>query len=109
VNGQPTGDRTENAPAKVYGAILFQTLVSAFTYLAATRAMRELSPASLLVARVELSALVFGLILLATPGRKLPPREAWLPIAAFGFLVGPLNQGLFLVGLDRSSSVHAGS
>jgi len=95
------------APARVYAAILVQTVLSGLTYLAASRAMVELSPAMVLVVRVMASAAIFAAILALTPGRLLPPRDAWWPIIIFGFLVGPLNQGLFLYGLERSKPVHA--
>jgi drug/metabolite transporter (DMT)-like permease len=97
----------QRAPARVYAAILFQTVVSGFTYLAASRAMVELSPPMVLVTRVLASAAIFAAILALTPGRLLPPRGAWLSVLFFGFLVGPLNQGLFLYGLERSKPVHA--
>ncbi len=96
-----------SASPRVYGAILGQTLVSGFTYLAASRAMTELPPAAVLVVRVLLSAVLFGAILALTPGPRLPPRGTWRTLVLFGFLVGPLNQGLFLVGLERSRPVHA--
>ncbi|MHB8873207.1 MAG: DMT family transporter [Myxococcaceae bacterium] len=105
--GDRTAERVGRAAPRVYGAILLQTVISAFTYLAAARAMRELSPATVLVVRVGLSALIFAAILALTPGPKLPPRGALVTVAFFGFLAGPLNQGLFLAGLQRSRPVHA--
>jgi drug/metabolite transporter (DMT)-like permease len=91
----------------VWAALLAQTLISAGTYLAAKRALAEMSPFALVLCRFILSAAVFALLLAILPGRALPPRAA-LPMTLFlGFLVGPLNQGLFFYGLARSVPAHS--
>lgn len=104
-----SGDRSQTSVAtvRVYAAILAQQLISALTYLAAAQAMVELAPETVLVVRVLASAGLFALILAVTPGRRLPPKSALWPLVGLGFLVGPVNQGLFLVGLHRSRPVHA--
>lgn len=98
---------TSSAMPRVYAALAGQTLISAFTYLAAKRAMEELSPGNLVMVRLLLSAVVFALILVLSPGPILPPRRAWGTLFALGLLCGPLNQGLFLFGLSRSNAAHA--
>lgn len=91
----------------VYAALIVQTLISAGTYLAARRAMVEISPLTLVLARFALSSSVFVLLLLATPGPKLPPRRLLPRLLVLGVLCGPLNQGLFFLGLYRSTPAHA--
>lgn len=93
--------------ASVWAALLGQTLISAFTYLAAKRSMRELDAVNLLLLRVFLSSGLFAIILMLTPGRKLPPKEMLWPLLGLGFLAGPINQGFFLYGLSSSSAAHA--
>ncbi|HLL84209.1 MAG TPA: DMT family transporter [Longimicrobium sp.] len=91
----------------LYVALSTQTLISAGTYLAAKRAMVELDPLTLIACRFGLSASVFVLILLVTPGLKLPPGRAVKRLLYLGFLAGPLNQGLFFFGLSKSTPAHA--
>lgn len=94
-------------PSLVYAALTVQTLISAGTHLVAKRAMAEIHPLSLVLARFLLSASVFVLVLWLTPGAKLPPRGLWGRIAALGLLAGPLNQGCFFQGLSLSTPAHA--
>lgn len=91
----------------VYGALVGQTLISAATYLAAKRAMEELSPFELVMARFALSGTVYALLLVSLPGRVLPPRSALRRVFVLGLLAGPINQGFFFWGLDRSVAAHA--
>jgi drug/metabolite transporter (DMT)-like permease len=37
----------------------------------------------------------------------LPPRALWPKLALFGLLAGPINQGLFLYGLSKTTAAHA--
>jgi drug/metabolite transporter (DMT)-like permease len=94
-------------PARVYAALAVQTLISAGTYLAAKRAMQELAPLEVVMARMALCGVVFAGILVFTPGRVLPPRASLPLVVALGLLAGPLNQGLFFWGLSRSLPAHA--
>lgn len=95
-------------PRAVLAAILGQTLLSAGTHLAAKQATLYVAPLLLVTLRLTLSAVVFALLLLATPGPKLPPRESWKWLLGYGFVAGPLNQGLFMFGLARSKATHGG-
>ncbi len=94
-------------PPRVYAALLGQTAISGLTYLVAKRAMSVLSPLNLVGTRLVLSASLFVVLLTLSPGPLFPPRKAWLPLALLGLLCGPINQGLFLVGLARSTPAHA--
>ena len=78
---------------------------SAGTYLAAKRALVELSPFELALVRFTCAAAIYGVLL----GRARPQvdREDLLPLVLLGAIAVPLNQGLFLLGLSRSSPGHA--
>lgn len=91
----------------VYAALVLQVVINAGTYLAGKRAMQELPPTTAVLWRFLLCALAFCLLLLFTPGPKLPPRSEWRRVLLLGFLAGPLNQMLFFAGLARSTASHA--
>lgn len=95
-------------PLPVLFAVLGQTFISAGTHLAARQATQEMPPLLLVTLRLACSAVLFALILAVTPGPRLPPRSEWKRVAFFGLLAGPLNQGLFMVGLAHSKATHAG-
>src|SRR5262245_24546558 len=88
-------------------ALLLQAAISAGTFLVAKRALVEVPVGTLMFWRFLLSAVVFSLILLVLPGRALPPRRAIPAALMLGLLAGPLNQGLFFAGLQRSTAAHA--
>lgn len=93
--------------ARVYAALLTQTAISAGTFLVAKYALSEIDAVSLAICRFLLSFAVFGAILVVTPGRVLPPRSALGWLLFLGMLAGPVNQGLFFYGLQRSTAAHA--
>ncbi len=93
--------------AVVYLALTGHTLISGITYLAAKRVIREISPGTLVVVRLTLAAVLLTVLLLVTSGARFPPPGARLRVLGLGLLAGPLNQGLFLTGLARSTAVHA--
>ena len=95
------------APLSVYAALTGQVLLSAGTYLAARRAMQEVAPLNLVLWRFLLSSSVFVLLLLLTPGPKLPPPGLRLRVLLLGLVAGPINQGMFFLGLKGSSPAHA--
>lgn len=97
------------APA-VFIALLAHTLISAGTHLAARASTTALSPMSVAVLRMTLTACVFLVIIALHPtfrGRRLPPREDRLRFFFWGFVAGPMNQGFFLAGIERSVASHA--
>lgn len=104
---------TEAVPARraplgpVYASLLLQVLINTGTYLAGKRVLEELPPVTVVLWRFLLSATVFCLLLVFTPGPKLPPRSEWRRVLVLGLLAGPINQMLFFHGLSRSSAAHA--
>lgn len=93
--------------ARVYVAMLIQTAISAGTYLVAKYALGEIDSFSLVICRFLLSSAVFAIILVVTPGPVLPPRSAIGSLLFLGMLAGPINQGFFFYGLQRSTAAHA--
>ncbi len=85
--------------------MLLHSALSAGTYLAAKRALGELSPFELALARFSIAGLVYAGLLLWRP-RKVARRDL-LAMAVLGFVAIPLNQGLFLFGLSLTTPGHA--
>jgi drug/metabolite transporter (DMT)-like permease len=93
-------------PGKVLAALLLQTAFAAGTYLAAKRATASFEPQVLVTLRLLASGTLFAALLAAR--RQWPRRADWGWLLLFGFLGGPVNQGLFLAGLSRSQASHGG-
>ncbi|HEY8207251.1 MAG TPA: DMT family transporter [Myxococcaceae bacterium] len=90
-----------------YAAVTVQAIISSLTYLVARRALVEIPPVPLLALRFAVAGSIF-LAMLAAGGRaSIPPRALWPRLVLMGFLVGPINQGFFFVGLDHSTPAHA--
>ncbi len=85
--------------------MLLHSLLSAGTYIVAKRALLELSAFELGLVRFTLAAIVYGLLLLRARAR-LWREDVW-PLLCLGAIAVPLNQGLFLLGLARSTPGHA--
>jgi drug/metabolite transporter (DMT)-like permease len=85
--------------------MLLHSVISAGTYLAAKRALDELPPWEVALARFTLAGLVFGALLLAR--RTRIARRDLAGLAVLGFVAVPLNQGFFLAGLSLSTPGHA--
>ena len=85
--------------------MLLHSALSAGTYLAAKRALGELSPFELALARFSMAGLVYAGLLLWRP-RKVARRDL-LAMTVLGFIAIPLNQGLFLFGLSLTTPGHA--
>jgi drug/metabolite transporter (DMT)-like permease len=93
--------------ALAYVAIVLQTAISAATYVVAKRALAELAGLELAWLRFGGAGLCFGVVLLAL-GRSLrPPPGTFWRFTALGVLGFPVNQGLFLFGLARTTPTHA--
>ena len=86
-------------------AMLLHSALSAGTYLFAKRALGELSPFELALARFSLAALAYAGLLAWRPVRVA--RGDLARLAVLGFVAIPLNQGLFLFGLSWSTPGHA--
>ncbi|BDG05781.1 DMT family transporter [Anaeromyxobacter oryzae] len=89
----------------VHLVMLLHSVISAGTYLAAKRALGELSPFEVALARFTLAGLVFGLLLWSRHVRI--ERRDLLGLGLLGFVAVPLNQGFFLAGLAWSTPGHA--
>jgi drug/metabolite transporter (DMT)-like permease len=85
--------------------MFLHSAIQAGTYIAAKRALGELSPFELALARFTLSGAVYGALLWFR--RVRVARGDLLPLAALGVVAIPLNQGLFLTGLARTTAGHA--
>lgn len=93
--------------AVAYAAVTLQATISSLTYLVASRALLDFRAPALLALRFALAGVVFLCILAAGGRSSLPPRALWPRLLVMGFLVGPINQGLFFLGLERSTPAHA--
>lgn len=91
----------------VYGALLLQTAISAGTYLAAKHALGTIHWPAVVMLRNAGSGVLFAALVRAAPGPSLPPRRDLGRVLLLGLLGVPLNQGLFIAGLERSSPAHA--
>jgi drug/metabolite transporter (DMT)-like permease len=89
----------------VHLVMLLHSALSAGTYLAAKRALVELSPFELALARFACAGAIYAGLVRA---RGVRVARADLPaLALLGFVAIPVNQGLFLAGLARSTTGHA--
>jgi drug/metabolite transporter (DMT)-like permease len=89
----------------IHLVMLLHSVISAGTYLAAKRALAELSPFELALGRFVLAGAVFAAVV--AHRRVRVSRKDLLALGALGFVAVPLNQGLFLAGLARSTPGHA--
>src|SRR4051812_27125022 len=95
--------------AVLYGAMLFHTLVSAANYLFAKRALMEIPALPLGLIRFVGSSILLILLLrrLRPPGQRMPPPAFRKKLLLLAFICVPVNQGLFLSGLQLSTAAHA--
>jgi drug/metabolite transporter (DMT)-like permease len=84
--------------------MLLHSVISAGTYLAAKRALAELSPWEVALVRFSLTGLFYAA--LVAHQRPAIPRRDLLGLAALGFVAIPLNQGLFLYGMALTTPGH---
>jgi O-acetylserine/cysteine efflux transporter len=78
-----------------------------FNYVAGKIALRHLDPISLACFRIELAAMIMLVIYFARrQPSKLHVRDIW-PFAYLGFFGVVVNQGLFTVGLNYTTSNHS--
>jgi drug/metabolite transporter (DMT)-like permease len=89
----------------VHLVMLLHSVISAGTFLAAKRALGELSPFEVALARFVMAGLFF--LALGRLQRVRIPRRDQLALAGLGVLAVPVNQGFFLAGLSLSTPGHA--
>jgi drug/metabolite transporter (DMT)-like permease len=90
-------------------ALVLMLLLWSLNYVAGKIALRTMDPVTLACFRLVLAALVMLPIYFAQPQRKRTPLKAsdiW-PFTYLGFLGVILNQGLFTVGLNYTTSDHS--
>jgi drug/metabolite transporter (DMT)-like permease len=85
--------------------MLLHSVLSAGTYLFAKRALLELSPFEVALARFTLAGAIYAALLLRFPQKVT--RADLLRLTVLGFIAIPLNQGLFLYGLSLTTPGHA--
>jgi drug/metabolite transporter (DMT)-like permease len=110
MSAPPSPSSVASLPRIVALALVAHALISAGTHLAARAATTGLPPLSVAVMRMVGTALLFTAIIALHPGlasRRLPPRAEWPRFLLWGFIAGPMNQGLFLLGIERSVASHA--
>lgn len=98
---------TSRALGPAYAAVTVQAVISSLTYLVASRALQEIPPLPLLALRFAVAGGVFSAMLVSGGRASVPPRALWPRLLLLGFLVGPINQGFFFVGLSYSTPAHA--
>jgi len=93
----------------LYGALLAHTLISAANYLFAKRALMEIPALPLGMLRFAGASLLMLVLLrrVRPPGQRMPPRQWRRKLLILAFLGVPVNQGLFLSGLQLSTAAHA--
>src|SRR6266498_935406 len=89
----------------VHLVMLLHSVISAGTYIAAKRALFELSPFELALVRFTGAGSVFAALLWRH--RVRIARRDLVGLAVLGFVAVPLNQGFFLAGLAWSTPGHA--
>jgi len=101
--------RARPPAAALYGALLAHTLISAANYLFAKRALMEIPALPLGMLRFAGASLLMLVLLrrVRPPGQRMPPRTFWRRLLLLALLGVPVNQGLFLSGLQLSTAAHA--
>jgi drug/metabolite transporter (DMT)-like permease len=84
--------------------MLLHSVISAGTYLAAKRALGELSPWEVALVRFSLAGLFYAA--LVARNRVAIPRRDLLGLALLGVVAIPVNQGFFLYGMSLSTPGH---
>ena len=94
-------------PAVLFGSLALNVLISSGTFLVAKRTVAEFPPLVLALLRFSFaSAVLWPAVRLLRPHERIAPkdrRRIWL----LGLLGVPLNQGLFLFGMQWASASHA--
>jgi drug/metabolite transporter (DMT)-like permease len=84
--------------------MLLHSVISAGTYLAAKRALLELSPWEVALVRFSLAGLFYAA--LVARHRVAIPRRDLVGLALLGLVAIPVNQGFFLWGMARTTPGH---
>jgi drug/metabolite transporter (DMT)-like permease len=84
--------------------MLLHSVIAAGTYLAAKRALSELSPFELALVRFGLTG-IFYAVLVARNRVPISRRDLW-GLALLGVVAIPVNQGFFLYGMSLTTPGH---
>jgi drug/metabolite transporter (DMT)-like permease len=103
----PPSSALKRGGAVVLTALLTQQLIAVGTYLIGKEVTSHVDPLTVVWARSTGSALVLLAVIALLGPPFLPPRALWPKLALFGLLAGPINQGLFLYGLSKTTAAHA--
>lgn len=98
---------TPRGRAVAYAAVTVQAIISSLTFLVARRVLEDIPALPLLALRFAVAGSIFLAMLVAGGRASIPPREIWPRLLLMGFLVGPINQGFFFLGLSYSTPAHA--
>jgi drug/metabolite transporter (DMT)-like permease len=102
----PAADAPRPRPPLLLPALGLYVLIAAGTFLVAKRTLTEFPPLPLALFRFVLaSAVLWPLVRLVRPTAIAPEDRG--RIRLLGFLAVPLNQGLFLFGMQWASASHA--
>jgi drug/metabolite transporter (DMT)-like permease len=93
--------------ALLLASLVFMLFLWSLNYIAGKVALRTLDPVSLACFRLQLAALLMLPLYFAQPNRAKPLRKDWWAIIYLGFFGVVLNQGLFTVGLNYTTSAHS--
>jgi len=108
-NGVADSDSTTRRPSFFFLAFMVALMLMlwSFNYVAGKIALRHLDPIALACFRIELAAMI--MLAIYFPRRRraaLHLRDIW-PFAYLGFFGVVINQGLFTVGLNYTTSNHS--
>jgi len=111
INAVPPPDAAASARtpshALLIASLVFMLFLWSLNYIAGKVALRTMDPLSLASFRLEVAALIMLAMYWAQPNRTPLARKDWWPIAVLGFFGVVLNQGLFTVGLNYTTSAHS--
>jgi len=94
-------------PALLLPALGLNVVIASGTFLVAKGTLREFPPLTLALLRFVLaSAVLWPLVRLMRPGKRIERADRGR-IVLLGLLAVPLNQGLFLYGMQWASASHA--
>jgi drug/metabolite transporter (DMT)-like permease len=93
--------------ALLIASLVFMLFLWSVNYIAGKVALRTMDPISLACFRLEVAALIMLAMYFAQPNRQPLAKKDWWAITYLGFFGVILNQGLFTVGLNYTTSTHS--
>jgi drug/metabolite transporter (DMT)-like permease len=93
--------------ALLIASLVFMLFLWSLNYIAGKVALRTMDPLSLASFRLEVAALIMLAMYWAQPNRTPLAKKDWWAVTVLGFFGVVLNQGLFTVGLNYTTSAHS--